>query len=314
MSPDHPSTPNSPVHGQPGRQVLAVLWLTLLLNCLSAGLKLAVGLVSGNLTVLSDAFHGFLDAFNNIMGIVAIRISWRPPDANHPYGHRKFEALASLAIGVLMTLTSWEIGRSAIRRFLTHDQAAPPTVSGLWLAMVLVGLVINAFVSWYEMRRGHALNSMLLVADAAHTRTDIYVTFVSLSSLLIAPRWPAMDGILSLVVVGFILSTGWSILRENALLLTDAAQLDPEPIRAVVESVEGVINCHAIRTRGMPDEIHLDLHIVVRSNLTAEQTHAIESRVRYELLAAFPQIADVAIHHQTQMPATNQPFQHRRTA
>lgn len=290
------------------RQVLWVLWITMALNFLSAGFKLAIGILSHNLTVISDAVHGFLDGANNVVGIIAIKVAWRPPDANHPYGHRKFEALAALAIGALMTVTSWEILRAIIRRYLIREQFIHPTNSLIFIAAVLGGLAINIFVSQYEAHRGRVLGSTFLIADALHTRSDIFVTLGSLSSLLIAPYFPAVDGALSVVIVFFILHSGWQVLRDNVLLLTDAAQMDPEPIRKVVESVEGVINCHAIRSHGMPDEIHLDLHIVVRPELTAAQTHTIEAEVRERLFHQFPRVADVSIHHQTEMPVTHRPI------
>src|SRR5687767_10311558 len=119
---------------KPSRRVLRVLWITLGLNLLSAALKLAVGLFSGNLTVLSDSVHSFLDAFNNVIGIFAISYSWRPPDEDHPYGHRKFEALASLGVGALMTLTSWEIIKAVLQRLFTP---LPPThVSWIYIGAV----------------------------------------------------------------------------------------------------------------------------------------------------------------------------------
>jgi len=288
--------------------VLWVLGVTLVLNLLSATLKLLVSVLSRNLTVFSDAMHGYVDAANNVMGIVAITVSWRPPDANHPYGHRKFEAMAALGIAALMTLTSWEIARAVLHRWLTHERRDLPINSAAFLLTVFFGLLINIFVSQYELRRGRRLGSTFLVADAMHTRSDILVTLVSLSSLLFAPAYPLADTVFSLVVIGFILHTGWAVLRDNVLLLTDAVQMDPVPIRQVCESIEGVINCHAIRSRGMPDAIQLDLHIVVPPEVTAAQTHDIEARVRAALYEAFPQIADVAIHHQTEMPVTARPF------
>lgn len=290
------------------RGVLQVLWITMGLNILVAVLKLAVGLISHNLTVMSDAVHGFLDASNNVVGLVAIKVAWRPPDENHPYGHRKFEALAALAIGALMTLTSWEILRAVIRRYFAHEQFVHPTASATFVGLLVFGLLVNIFVSRYEVARGRALGSAFLVADALHTRTDIMVTAGALSSLLVAPRFPLIDGVLALVIVGFILRTGWCVLKDNVLLLTDAIQMDPEPIRQAVESVPEVINCHAIRSHGMPDAIHLDLHIVVKPELTAERTHAVEREVRERLFQQFSQVAEVSIHHQTQMPVTQRPI------
>ncbi len=287
------------------RAVRRVLWLTLALNLVSAGIKLAVGLFTRNLTVLSDSIHSMLDAANNVLGILALKAAWRPPDANHPYGHRKYEAVAALAIGGLMSLTSWEIIKAVGGRYL-RGQVEPPTLGPVFIALMLVSGIISLFIAIYEHRRGRALGSPFLVADAAHTRADVAVTGLSLVSLTLAPRWPWLDGVLAMAIVLYVLVTAFKIVRENTLVLTDAVVLDPEPVRAVVESVEGVRNCHAIRSHGMPDDIHLDLHIVVPPDLTASQAHQVEMAVHRRLLQEFPQIAEVAIHHQTHLPAPEQ--------
>ena len=207
-----------------------------------------------------------------------------------------------LAIGGLMTLTSWEVLQTVLRHMLGRDGAGQPELAGVWLWLVSIGLVINIFVTIYEERRGRELGSMILLADAAHTRIDVLITFLSIVSLTLTHRVPWIDEALSLVVIWFILRTGWGIIRDNALLLTDARQMEPEPIRRLVEAIEGVDNCHAVRSHGMPDQIHLDLHIVVSPELNAVQTEAIETQVRQTLQVSFPDIAEVSIHHQTTIP------------
>ncbi len=288
-----------------GRAVRRVLWLTLVLNLVSAALKFTVGAATRNLTVVSDAVHSLLDAGNNLMGLGALTAAERPPDRNHPYGHRKYEAVASLAIGGVMTLTSWEILKVIWGRYRAGTVELPIFNLGAG-GLVLVSAAISLFIAIYEHKRGRALGSPLLVADAAHTRSDVGVSVLSVASLALAPRWPVLDATLALGIVLFIVYTAWTILRENMLLLTDAAVLDPEPVRAVVEAVEGVQNCHAIRSHGMPTEVHLDLHIVVQPELTAQRTHEIEMAVHRTLLEEFPQVAEVSIHHQTRLPAESE--------
>ena len=302
--PGHPR-PGFAGGGSKGRSVRRVLWLTLGLNLLSASLKLTVGLLSRNLTVVSDAIHSYLDAANNVLGILALKASWRPPDANHPYGHRKYEAVAALAIGGLMGLTSWEVIKAVARRYL--DPAPPiPLIDPIFIGLVVAGGAISLGISIYEKRRGRALGSPFLIADAAHTRADVAVTGLSLASLTMAPWLPWLDGVLALGIVAYIMWTAFDIVRANTLVLTDAVAIDEAPIRRVAESVRGVRNCHAIRSHGMPDQVHLDLHIVVAPELTASQTHQIEMAVHRRLLAAFPQVAEVSIHHQTHLPGSDQ--------
>jgi cation diffusion facilitator family transporter len=291
--------------------VLYVVWLTLFLNLINVVAKFAVGTITGNLTVLADGVHATIDAVNNMVGLITLKLAYRPPDTDHPYGHRKYEAVASLAIGGLMALTSWEILKSNIQHlWAMYKGVAEPaaTFSGIGLGLVFIGFLSNIFITTYEYRRGQALKSQFLIADALHTRSDIFVTVLSMSSLIMAPRWPVLDMALSLVIVGLILRSGWRVIRENMHLLTDAVQMDPEPIRRVVQGVRGVKNCHAIRSHGMPDDVHLDLHIVIPADVTAGEAHSIESEVRTTLMAAFPDVAEVAIHHQVQEPKTERPI------
>src|SRR4029077_8895630 len=105
-----------------------------------------------------------------------------------------------------------------------------------------------------------------------------------------------------------VLRSGWHVISKNLHLLTDAAQMDPHPVRMIAENVAGVKNAHAIRSHGMPDEIHLDLHIVIPPDVTARRAQEIEDQVREALLKEFPQIAEVAIHHQVHPPVTEQPL------
>ena len=203
-----------------------------------------------------------------------------------------------------MTLTSWEIIKTIFSRVLHRETVEAPETSGLWLLLVFLGLGINIFITIYEKKRGEELRSNLLVADAAHTRSDVFVTFMSISSLLLAPRFPLFDTLLSIVVVGASLRTGWPVLKENARVLTDAQQLDPHEVCECVMSVAGVENCHAVRSHGMPDDIHLDLHIVVPGDLNADETHSVEKEVQRVLTEKYPDVRNVAIHHQTRMPKT----------
>lgn len=291
------------------RPVLRVVWITLALNLVVSATKIVIGQLSHNLTITADGFHSLVDASNNLMGLIGLYYSYRPPDANHPYGHRKIEAILALLVGGALALISWEILQSVFMRWIGWSEAPEPAAFDPIYALVLIGaFVINAIVASYEARQGRRHNSAFLIADSLHTRSDMAVTVLSLASLGFASRLPWLDGVLSLIVVSFIVHAGWTIIRDNALILTDAIRMDPEPIRRVAESVDGVENCHAIRSHGMPDDIHLDLHILVGPDLTAAETYEIETAVRKALFLQFPQVTEVAIHHQTRPPRTERPI------
>lgn len=300
------------------RQIIRVLWLTLALNWGVALIKVIIGILSERTTVVADGFHSLLDGANNLVAIVAIRLAARPPDAEHPYGHRKFENLAAMAIGGLVMLLAWETLKQVIAQFYagfrsdqTPDAAASPgTVDWLFVGAIAGSLLVNFGVSTYERRVGRRLNSPLLTADAAHTRSDATVTAMGLFSLLTGGLAWWIDPLLATGVVVFLLRAAWDILNDSLLALTDRQRLDPESVRDVVERVEGVLNAHAIRSHGPANDIHLDLHIVVGETLTARETAEIEGRVKLALQKAFPEVTHIAIEHQTHSHDEDRPLWH----
>ncbi|NUP89054.1 MAG: cation transporter [Candidatus Sumerlaeia bacterium] len=288
--------------------IVRVLAITLVLNVAVAACKIAVGLIAGSLTVLADGFHSLLDASNNVVGLTAIYLSARPPDEDHPYGHRKFEHVAAMVIGALVMFLCWEVIEGvfhSVRGALRGEGAAidhPVRADAIFIAAVGLTLAVNLFVSWYERREGERLSSSLLRADSMHTLSDSVVTIMGLLSLLLAHVAWWVDPLLASGVAVFLLRAAWSILQDNIATMTDRSRLDPEQVRVVAEAVSGVENAHAIRSHGMENDIHLDLHIVVDRTLTAGDVAEIERAVDAALRRAFPALTMVSIHHQTEAP------------
>src|SRR6266705_4957004 len=151
--------------------------------------KLYIGIVSGSLAVMGDALHSSVDAVYNVLGLVVVRVAARAPDEDHPYGHGKFETLGALAIVVFLSITCFELVRSAIGQLIAGGHVIRMTDVGL--ALLLATLATNILVAWYENRRGQELSSELLIADAAHTRTDVFITIGVLIGVLFARRGAA---------------------------------------------------------------------------------------------------------------------------
>src|SRR5947208_12154880 len=146
--------------------------------------KAAVGTVAGSLAVLGDAVHSSVDAVYNVLGLIVVRVAARAPDEDHPYGHRKFETLGALSIVVFLSVTCFELVRSAVGHLLSGGHAIQ--VSDLGLTLLVATLLTNIFVAWYENARGHELSSELLIADAAHTRAGVVITIGALIAVLFA--------------------------------------------------------------------------------------------------------------------------------
>src|SRR5256885_3390378 len=143
-------------------------------NLAVVGVKLAVGLSSGSLAVLGGAVDSCVDALNNVLALIVVRVAAKEPDEDHPYGHGKFETLGALAIVGFLAITCFELIRGAVNELL--QGAHPVGVTDSQLAVLVLTLGVNVLIAWYENRRGRELKSELLVTDAAHTRADVLIT------------------------------------------------------------------------------------------------------------------------------------------
>lgn len=266
------------------KQVQRVLAITLVLNIAVALGKLFVGLRSNSLSVVGDALHSGVDATANVVALVVIRFSTAPPDEDHPFGHARYETLAAFVLGGLLFLTAFELGRSAILRLRDPQEQLVDTIT---LGAMLATLAVNLFVTWYERREGRRQQSEVLLADSAHTRSDVYVTLAVLGGLLLS-RYGVerADAVLAIVVAGAIAIAGWRVYRDVLPALTDRAIFEAGEVARVVRSVPGVVSVHDIRSRGTRREPYVQMHLVVdRQDVVGahEVADEVERRLASEL-------------------------------
>ena len=276
------------------REVTRVLVQVLALNVLVAGAKIAYGSYSGAVSILSDGFHSLADSMSNVAALVGIRVARKPPDVDHPYGHRKFETLAAGVIAAFLVLVLVEVVQTAIVR-LRHGAA--PEITGAAFVVMVGTLLVNLAVTTYEQRKGRALTSEVLIADAMHTRSDVY-TSLAVVAALVGTRlgYPMLDPLAALVVSGFIAHAGWEIAVSTSNVLADRVVIEEDELRRVVLGVPGVLGCHKIRTRGSADHVFLDLHLWMNGGMRLDEAHEKSHVVKDRLIERFPQIADAVIH------------------
>jgi cation diffusion facilitator family transporter len=276
------------------RSVVRVLRRVLALNLIVAIAKIALGYFSGAVSILSDGFHSLADASSNVVALVGVSAAQRPADEDHPYGHRKYETMASLAILMFMLLVLSEVARNAI----AHLRApSVPSLLPVGMMTMIATLVINVFVVRYESRAGRRLRSEVLGADAKHTRSDVWTTLAVMAALGgVWLGYPVLDPIAGLVVSVFIGYACWQIAREASGILADQVVIAEDDIRSVVESVPGVIGSEKIRTRGTEDTVFVDLHLWVDPRTPLGEAHALSHVVKDRLMERFPEIVDVVIH------------------
>lgn len=282
------------------RAIQHTLRVVLLLNVLVATAKLTVGLLTGSLSILADGLNSLLDASANIVGLIGMAVAARPPDPEHPYGHRRFEALTALIIAGAMGLLVLQIVQEAWRRFHSGQY---PEASTLSFVVMAVTLLINIAVSTWERRRGRELRSSILSADAKHTAADALVSIGVLGELVgVRAGYGFLDPLLAVVIAGVIGWGAWSIIRDAALTLSDTAVVPVEVIEQAVRSVAGVHGVHNIRTRGGDGLVWVDLHIQVDPELRVGQAHDIASAAAQAVEAAIGEPADVTVHIEPALP------------
>jgi len=274
--------------------VVSVLYRVLFLNLAVAIVKIVLGSFTGAVSILSDGFHSLTDAASNVVALVGVSAARRPPDENHPYGHRKYETIASLGILMFLGAVLLQVLSAAYDRLVN---GGTPRVFPEGIGVMSATLVVNLFVVRYELREGVRLNSEVLRADAKHTRSDVLTSVAVLAALIgVWLGYPLLDPLAAILVSAFIGYAGWQIAQDASRILSDEIVIAEEDVRTVVRSVPAVLGCHRIRTRGPADHVFMDLHIWLDGKTPLESAHSTSHVVKDRLMTRFPHLADVVIH------------------
>ncbi|MBA3270069.1 MAG: cation transporter [Acidobacteria bacterium] len=274
--------------------VSRVLLSVFFLNLTVAVAKIVLGVVTGAVSVLSDGFHSLTDSASNIVALVGVRIAGRPPDADHPYGHRKFETMASVAILLFLLLVLVQLLWAAFERF---QSPTAPTVDTISFVVMGGTLLVNVAVVFYERRAGHRLSSEVLLADSLHTQSDLFTSLAVIAALVgVRLGYPMLDPLAALVIAGFISYACWKIFHDTTRILADEIVIASDDIHDVVLEVPEVLGCHQIRSRGSRDHVFLDLHIWMDPGMRLDVAHRISHQVKDHIMARYPQVKDAVIH------------------
>jgi len=276
---------------------LAIRWIliwTLFLNWGVAIAKLTYGLITNSLSMTADGFHSISDGTSNIICLVGIWIASRPTDHEHPYGHKKYETLTSIGIAALLFFISFNLLKEVVVRFY---RPVMPDVTPLSFGVMVATMAVNFFVMTYEYKKGKALDSDILVSDSMHTRTDIYASLSVIVALIaVKVGFPVIDLVAGIFISVLIALCGIQIVRESSYVLCDGAPVDTHKIEEVVLKMEGARRCHKIRTRGRQDDIHVDLHISVDTNMHVDKAHYLSHQIQDKIKQEVKGVTDVIVH------------------
>lgn len=276
------------------QEIRRILWWILLLNLGVAAAKWTYGMMTHSLGMQADGLHSSFDGLSNVIGLIGLWLTTPPPDANHPYGHKKFETLTAGVIGGFLVLTCLYL---LWRAYQSWTLDLHPEVTGISFFIMIVTMGINIFVTRWERRKGTELKSDILTADSYHTASDVLTSCSVLVGLLaVQAGYAFVDPLVAILIAGVIAWTAFVVLQDVLSSLTDAIRLNPEEVRTTVMSISGVLDCHDIRTRGLAHHVFIDLSIHVDPALSVEKAHTLATRIEELLIAHFESLEDVVVH------------------
>ena len=269
------------------RGVRRVLMVALGLNISMSLLKLLVGAMSGSLAVIADGMHSATDALSSLTGLVTNKLSDPRPDRDHPYSHRKYEAVGALGIAGFILFTALEILLRSGERLL--EGLPPIRVTSQELVLLTLVLGFNLLLAGYELREGRRLNSNLLKADAQHAASDVWTTVVVLvgmaGAVWLQVSW--LDVALAIPMALLLIRVCWQVLRGTLPWLVDHMAVAPEAIYAEAMATAGVLNCHDIASRGvLGQQVFIEMHMVVDAD-DLTKAHRITEQVEERLDESF---------------------------
>ena len=260
-------------------------------NLAVLALKLVVGLTTGSIGILGDAVHSATDVANNVVAFVVVRLSTRPADDRHPYGHRKFETVAVFGLAMLLTVLAFELGMRAIQR-----EAIEIVHTGWALALMIGVLAVNTSLATWQANWARRLESDILRADARHTFADVLTTLVVIAGWQAAARgylW--FDTFAALGVSAVILVLAYGLFRRAIPILVDETALEPEALIEVALSVPGILGIRRVRSRGSDSHAIIDVVALVAGDLSTVESHDIATSLEQAIRLRFP-AESVTVH------------------
>lgn len=267
------------------------------INVLQTVLKIGFGLLGNSAALIADGIHSLSDLLSDVLVIIAVRMGSREADYEHPYGHRRFETIATVILGVSLIVIGGGIAWSVMNRMEHPEHLPTPEIASL--GIVVISILVNEWLYHYTKRIAKVTRSKLLLANAWHQRSDAFSSVVVLFGIgAVLLGYPFADAIAAIVVALMVAKIGISQVFVSIKELVDTS-LPPHKIseiRAAILDIEGVEGIHLLRSRQMGEDALIDAHIIVDPRITVSEGHSISDAVRDELISRFDDVMDVLVH------------------
>lgn len=285
------------------KEIYRVTLTGTLVNALLILMKFLAGIFGRSSAMLADAVHSLSDFVTDIIVIVFVKISGKPCDKGHDYGHGKYETLATLIIGVILAAAGGGLMINGIREVIASLGGAllhRPTM--LALVIAVVSILSKEWLYHYTVRKGKKVNSPAVMANAWHHRSDAVSSIGTLigiaGAMFLGTKWRILDPVAAIVVSLFIIKSGCDIMKPTIgeLLEASLSEEQEQEITRLVKSVPGVKDIHHLRTRRIGNGIAVDLHAKMDGKITLEQAHEIATQAEKAIRERFGENSLVNIH------------------
>ena len=261
--------------------------------------KLYAGIVGKSGAMVSDAVHSLSDVFATFVAFIGVRISRKAPDSLHPYGHDRFECLASMILGLILLGTGIGIGISGVNTIIAGNYGSLEMPAAIALIAAVVSIATKEAMFWYTRHYARIISSSAFMADAWHHRSDALSSVGSFLGILFARMgFPIMDSIASVIICLFILKVGFDILKDAVVKMLDTSCGEEwdNTMAEFIKSQPGVDNVDLIQSRKFGDKIYLDAEISVDGSLTLTEAHNIAENIHDTVEQNYPEIKHIMIH------------------
>ena len=259
--------------------------------------KIVVGIIAHSHALVADGIHSLSDLLSDFFVLYITRISSHGPDADHPYGHERFETVGTVILGFLLVAVAGALAYENFIEFASLDQQITPTWPAILVAAI--SLISKEWIYHYTLRAGKKVNSNLLIANAWHSRSDAWssaIVLVAVAGAMLGITW--LDLVAAILVSVMIAKIGWDLTWSSLEELVDTS-IETETltaIKACIKEVPGVTDVHDLRSRRMGQKILLDLHIEVSSRLSVTEGHFIGEQALKHIHNTFDEVADITYH------------------
>ncbi|OIP76727.1 MAG: hypothetical protein AUK09_01165 [Parcubacteria group bacterium CG2_30_36_38] len=266
--------------------------ISILANIILAGGKIIVGVFSGSAAILAEGIHSFMDIFSSAVGYIGIRVSKKPEDQKHPYGHYKFEVLAGTIITLILLATGAGIIYEAYQKFLNPSLIKIPILA---FGIMIFSAVVNEIMARLKIHFGKKENSIALLSDGAHSRVDVYASLAVFAGLFLTKYWIYTDSLLAFLIGAYIIKKSFSLGKEAVDSLLDvSAGKDVEERIKTIAKIQN-IEISSLKTQKKGSAVTANLEIKLPSNLKVEEATKISDSLREKLIKAMENLQYVAI-------------------